>query len=142
MRKWSIPLILGLLATPAIIGCGTMGNLGGTLSLTHEHFMEPYGGVKLCLEGGTKCFKESDEADKLERVLYLMSASYVFGLDLPMSVVADTLTLPLTVKATLRGEAHSAPVRWGGRDDPFRLRSNASSSSSNESLPKLGPIIY
>jgi len=38
----------------------------------------------------------------------------MLALDLPMSAVADTLTLPMTIRATLKGEAVSGPVHWGG----------------------------
>jgi uncharacterized protein YceK len=122
MRKTGAQLALALLAAPLLAGCGTMlVNVGG-LSCTSGHYMEPYGGVKVCLEGGTQSLKEVSKPGGQDRLLSLLGGMYMLALDLPMSAVADTLTLPMTVRATLKGEAVSGPVRWdGGNRLMFRL---------------------
>jgi hypothetical protein len=50
--------MLNLAASVLLSGCGTMvGNLGG-LSRLDGHYLEPYGGVIICLEAGTGGIKE------------------------------------------------------------------------------------
>jgi uncharacterized protein YceK len=116
MRPSGARLGLALLAAPLLAGCGTvLGNVGG-LSFMSDHRMEPYGGVKLCLEVGTHCFKEAGDPREQNRLGASLCGAYWLALDLPMSAVADTLTLPLTVPATLRGEARTGPVHWGDPD--------------------------
>lgn len=114
MAKARVQLGLALMAVPLLAGCGTMlGNVGG-LSYMKGHYMEPYGGVKVCLEGGTRCLKEATAPGEEHRLVPLLCGTYMLGFDLPMSAVADTLTLPLTITATLKGEGRTGPVRWGG----------------------------
>ena len=122
MRKTGARLGLALLAAPLLAGCGTMlVNVGG-LSCTSGHYMEPYGGVKVCLESGTEGLKEASKPGEQDRLLSLLGGMYMLALDLPMSAVADTLTLPMTISATLKGEAVSGPVHWGGGNSKmFRL---------------------
>jgi hypothetical protein len=44
-------------------------------------------------------------------MMSLFAASYMLGIDLPLSAIADTLTLPITIPAALRGDAiTSGPI--------------------------------
>jgi uncharacterized protein YceK len=110
-RVWAI---LAVLAPVLFTGCGTMiGNIGG-YGILRGHYMEPYGGVKICLEAGTHSFKEAVHPPANQpRWEGVLAGTYVLGVDLPLSAVADTVTLPWTVHAVLTGEAHTGPVHWG-----------------------------
>lgn len=80
-----------VLAACVLSGCGTMvGNLGG---LAHHH-KEIYGGVRV---DGDALKEHVQDREWLAAGLALV--------DMPFSAVADTLTLPITIKATLTGEA-------------------------------------
>jgi uncharacterized protein YceK len=110
-------------------------NLGG-LSLTAGHYMEPYGGVKVCLEGGTECLKKATDPQVDDRWWLLFGAIYGLALDLPMSAVADTVTLPITIRATLKGEAKTGPIQWGNSDHLFVHLPQEKRDSNSESSAK------
>jgi uncharacterized protein YceK len=91
-----VPVSVAIVAISALSGCGTMvGNLGG---LAHHH-NEIYGGVRV---DGDALKEHMQDREWL--------AAGVALLDMPFSAVADTLTLPITVKATLAGEAGEREV--------------------------------
>src|SRR5580704_2505731 len=114
MRRNDVWASLAVLAPVMCGGCGTMvGNLGG-FGIMRGHEMEPYGGVKICLEAGTENLKKVvHPATDQSRWDGVYPAVYMLGVDLPLSAVADTVTLPLTIRAVLKGEATTGPVRWG-----------------------------
>ncbi len=92
---------IGLLAF-FLSGCGTVMNLrtpapGSTAFQGTEHVpQEVYGGVKLDIEAGRRSFDEAEE-----RPFQALVGAYVLGIDLPASAVADTFTLPITVRAAI-----------------------------------------
>jgi hypothetical protein len=92
-----------------------LANVGG-LTYPGNRRMEPYGGVKYCLEGGSRCCKEAihPTAESTDRAASMLGATYWLGIDLPLCIAADTLTLAWTVPAVLKGEAICRPVDWGG----------------------------
>jgi len=95
------PAILVTLAVIGAAGCGTMiGNVGG---MSPDHYMDIYGGVQIDLESAAKHFNQSP-SDVREGLEQACGTACVL-VDLPLSVVADTLTLPFTIDATLRGKA-------------------------------------
>jgi uncharacterized protein YceK len=89
-----------------------MGNLGG-FGIPRGHYMEPYGGVKICLEAGTESWQRVTRSSDGDKIGSSLAGAYSLGVDLPLCVVADTLTLPVTIRAVLRGEAQTGPVQWG-----------------------------
>jgi uncharacterized protein YceK len=143
MRKTRTRLAIPLLLAPLLSGCGTMlTNLGGFSSI-QGHYMEPYGGVKASLESGTECFKKAIDLQPEHRLppeddrwFLLLGGTYVLALDVPMCAIADTLTLPITIRATLNGEARTGPVHWGGGDKLFALVPSEKQGSSSDSSAK------
>jgi uncharacterized protein YceK len=88
-----------------------VGNLGG---LNLRHRMEPYGGVKICLEAGTQAFNEVWNRSTDRPVITLVGGTYMLTIDMPLCAIADTLTLPWTIKSLIKGESTTSPVAWGG----------------------------
>jgi uncharacterized protein YceK len=85
-------------------GCGTMlGNLG--LSLAHHNQM--YGGVQCDLDACASNLKDLREPSEDKSRVEAALCGAMCVVDLPLSAIADTLTLPFTIKATLDGTACS-----------------------------------
>ena len=81
-------------------GCGTMMNFWWDGS-----FHEPavYGGTATSAGFGLQAAEEVAKFDNLDHCAdCVVIAGYFLAVDLPLSVVADTLTLPLTVAAALQ----------------------------------------
>jgi uncharacterized protein YceK len=88
----------------ALVGCGTVAN---TVWLApYEGGQKIFGGVRVDVAAAKGCFEEASRAEDSADRLKSGSKAVAFGaLDLPLSLVADTLTLPYTISATLlRGE--------------------------------------
>jgi uncharacterized protein YceK len=67
-----------------------------------------YGGVMRDVEMGRQCFADAVGPDRKQGFLdNLVGGTYFLAVDLPLSAVGDTLTLPITVRAywQLRQEA-------------------------------------
>jgi uncharacterized protein YceK len=119
MTRVGITTTSGIAVMITLSGCGAMaGNIAGS----GEHFWEVYGGVKTDVDFGTYCFKNSEEASPVgHKAFWLFAGVSTLIVDLPLSAVADTLTLPWTIKATLDGEERRTllfgmprkPGRWG-----------------------------
>jgi uncharacterized protein YceK len=101
MARWPGWWLLVFLVIPAVSGCGTLSNLGrytGIVVLDGTHTERVYGGVWRDLE-----FVQDDMAGVvrpgpgLERASQLVGAAYFLLVDLPLSAVGDTLTLPLVL---------------------------------------------
>lgn len=90
MRNTSIGILVF-----AVTGCGTFANLSG-FGIFAGHHLEPYGGVKICVEGGLEKFRTG----------WPIGGAYLLCVDLPFSAVADTLTLPTTIRALQDGETN------------------------------------
>jgi uncharacterized protein YceK len=90
------PVILAAWASAlsvALAGCGTMENL-----TTHDgHSQEVYGGVQRDWDNAKKVFK-GDCLPQNQVSYYVGSifAGLYLAIDLPLSAVADTVTLPAT----------------------------------------------
>jgi uncharacterized protein YceK len=99
-------LTAAALALSALSGCGTVYNLqgGGT----------PYGGVSEAAQAGADAWRywHHPEGACIPPSFDLARAVYLFGIDLPLSAVGDTLTLPVTIWWWLSGR-RSCP-RPGG----------------------------
>jgi uncharacterized protein YceK len=116
MRRRTAAVLAAVLAG-ALGGCGTANNLlqpeykgeGQEPGPVAKHV---YGGVGLDAKVGSAWLaapfveKSPPEVGAAEKVVETTCkvgiGAYVLGVDLPLSAVADTLTLPLTVPATLR----------------------------------------
>jgi uncharacterized protein YceK len=103
MARAVLPATLALAAVSVMSGCGTMiGNLGG---LSLDHYYEVYGGVRVDLDFCRTGLKELWNPSEGNTRGGALLGEAAFAVDLPLSFVADTLTLPFTIKATLNGEA-------------------------------------
>jgi uncharacterized protein YceK len=99
-------------------GCGTVNNLSGGQA--------PYGGVQQDAKAGSKNL--IDWRDGYWRVpggyaippsLSLLASAYLLGVDLPLSAVADTLTLPFTVAVAWQKEDSKATPPGTFTPDPI-----------------------
>lgn len=111
MRKVSLAILVMSMSS----GCGTMFNLNG-LGVFRGHDKEPYGGVKLCVEAGTDHMASVVHPDDTSRAWSLLIGSYFLFLDLPVTAVADTLTLPITIHAMETGRGGGS-LKFITRDD-------------------------
>ena len=105
-----VSLLLALLAS---IGCGTLYNLdfntcccGGR---PDSHRI--YGGVETDLAYPVCTFREMRASNQplVIQVTYVSIASILGLVDLPLSMVADTVTLPLTIAAQIERYMQSEP---------------------------------
>jgi uncharacterized protein YceK len=124
MASRAVWVILAVAVPVLCGGCGTLLGNGGLVSrnggLAPPRYMEPYGGVKTCLELGVNRWRIANHPDLPDagmanpspRMFFLLAGAYMLAVDLPLSTVADTLMLPWTVRATLTGEARAVPIRW------------------------------
>src|SRR4051794_8874672 len=104
MNRKVVGAVLALAAICSVSGCGSMLN---TLYFAPmEGGGRMYGGVSLDAEQGSKYIRNtfsSDQApdngsDKSKPVMLALGV-YFLAIDLPLSAVADTLTLPWTIRA-------------------------------------------
>ncbi|MFQ5733694.1 MAG: YceK/YidQ family lipoprotein [Planctomycetaceae bacterium] len=85
-------------------GCGTILNFTDLPTKDHRVIPAPqkiYGGVEVDAIGGWGLMQTGIEAGFQYGPVYTLGAIYVWAVDLPLSAVADTLTLPITVPATI-----------------------------------------
>jgi uncharacterized protein YceK len=98
-------------------GCGTVGNLWCPC---HGGDRAVYGGVAICVR---RAENEAGQAARLDSPwCFGHAAASVFDavIDLPLSAVGDTLTLPLTIPATLREKREKEADRREVADDRQR----------------------
>jgi uncharacterized protein YceK len=89
-----------------LTGCGTLANLPNETLVGVVDFMpheQIYGGVQRDAEVAQERLKNvvSPKGDN-GRVESLVAAGYLAMIDLPLSVIGDTLTLPITIPATMK----------------------------------------
>ena len=102
-------------------GCGTVHNLS-------EGEGTPYGGVREDAEQGAKRWHDwcHPSGHCVPPAVDLMFATYHLAVDLPLSTIGDTLTLPWTINAQLKRDfaaSDAAPVERNSqppRPDPER----------------------
>ncbi len=104
--------------TLALAACALGGGCGTVLNLEDEHRV--YGGVRTEAVAGSACLvrglglTQPEGHDKFSRDTSLMLGACAL-LDLPLSAVGDTLTLPLTIPATISkgaNERESGVKAW------------------------------
>ncbi len=110
LRRWATVCTAGVLVSQA--GCGTVLNMGAGTCPIRDHPII-YGGVGIDVE-------------------YLATQDFPLGfllalLDLPFSLVGDTLTLPWSVAAT---------VTEGMRNSPAEERSSPSPERPSKAPPQ------
>jgi len=90
--------VKALLAASAVwlSGCGTVANTSG---MTREGRMLVYGGVRADVRG----FQDAASRGDLPALTFCAA-------DLPLSAVADTLTIPWTIAASGRAESPDEPT--------------------------------
>lgn len=103
---YSVPCLLSLLLLLSVAGCSTVMNVSGryfAVGPTNE-FPEPrprqiYGGTRLAARMGWDyvTYRTQDGAE-LFAVPYGLG---IWAIDMPLSLVGDTLTLPVTVPAEI-----------------------------------------
>jgi uncharacterized protein YceK len=100
--------------TCAAAGCGTV--LNNWWFTPDEGGERIYGGVAVDAEMGSQCFREAFLPDDQlgaprvhSRPVALAYGVYLLGLDLPLSVFGDTLTLPRNFSASMRRASADDP---------------------------------
>ena len=103
---------VAILAICAISGCGTAINLACPVTAA-GHPAQVYGGVKHDVEVCQSCKNESMFLSGMGNSSAWFSelAAYLVALDVPLSAVADTLTLPITLPTQLLAEPDASPSR-------------------------------
>ena len=143
MAKAASGAVLALAATFALSGCGTIGNLAGNESVA-SYMLDPinrlspeariYGGV-----AGDVSVWELMPGTRPGSYLWPLGAvlaSFTM-LDLPLSAVGDTLTLPLTAYAEWkRLNADAKPPSDSPPDDYPRPTNGSTSGRSDSSRPQ------
>jgi len=102
-------------------GCGTVHNLS-------EGQGTPYGGVREDAEKGAERWRDwcHPSGHCVPPAVDLMFAAYQLAVDLPLSTIGDTLTLPWTIETELKRDfaaSDAAPVEHNSqppRPDPER----------------------
>jgi uncharacterized protein YceK len=117
-----------MLALCALAGCGTVSNV------TNGCF--PYGGVGQDVDTVADCFHLNPATQGLDMspgrwARSLAFGSYVLLIDLPLSFVGDSLTLPFTAAGALSGGP--THTEWFPPPPEESKRINA----NNEALPPL-----
>ncbi len=89
-RNW----IFAISLTTALCGCGTFDNM------TASH--KVYGGVRTDVKQAAQSTGEVFRAKNGREAGAALASSTLCVLDAPLSVVADTVTLPVTVREAVR----------------------------------------
>jgi uncharacterized protein YceK len=100
------------LALPALLlgGCGTV--LNTTYFTAEEGGGSVYGGVKVDVDLSRSLVLEAPPADEDtgQRISRYSMAAWTMLIDLPLSAIGDTLTLPITIPATYLINAEKEPA--------------------------------
>jgi uncharacterized protein YceK len=103
MRKHLVLLpLVAAVASFALTACGTISNVqdGGHI----------YGGVRSDVETGSEGLTElQSNTRSLPKGLLVLGVS-VAAIDLPLTVIGDTLTLPITIRRALFGRSDHTEI--------------------------------
>lgn len=110
MSRFIFPAF-AILVTTAISGCGTMGNMW-SCCVGGPHRI--YGGVMLDAEAASESGSKALETKGLESLGHVAGAVCYGAIDLPLSAIADTLMLPITIRWEI--ERRSEKERKSGSD--------------------------
>jgi uncharacterized protein YceK len=128
MRIAAVAAICAGLVVCALSGCGTMHNFLGDSADGAP--CEVFGGVRSDVRTGVKCLREptGDPNNSALQQCAKITGWYLLAVDLPLSAVADTVTLPSTVLIQLC--AGGAPSE---SQDKHTQRKPAQTPKSSES---------
>ncbi|HEY7312521.1 MAG TPA: YceK/YidQ family lipoprotein [Gemmataceae bacterium] len=106
MRRAS--LVALALAAMYLIGCGTAANLSGGLQGWRKS--QIYGGVRRDVKSANQFIADNwtGAADIQQDVGTVVGVGLI-SLDVPFSLIGDTLTLPITIPAALMGGSAAPP---------------------------------
>jgi uncharacterized protein YceK len=101
MRRASLAAALGL-AGVCLSGCGTAANLSGGIQGWRS--AQIYGGVRRDVKSAEQFIADNwaGEADIQQDVGTVVGVGLI-SLDVPFSLIGDTLTLPITIPAAIMG---------------------------------------
>src|SRR5260370_727692 len=112
MKRRGITLLLLMVALSAATGCGTMMNLDtSSAAFGMIPTQRVYGGIQSDVELADRNFQMASEGGG-EGVARGVVGAYLLLVDLPLSLVGDTLTLPVTIPAAARHEEAERNRRW------------------------------
>jgi uncharacterized protein YceK len=95
-----VKIALAIASAAGLSGCGTFGNIWGDGG-TGER--EVYGGLVASANEAGQAARQVARLGSVDDVVgCALLGAYWAAVDVPLSVVGDTLTLPLTIPATLR----------------------------------------
>ncbi len=98
MPQFLTKLIL-LLCASYISGCGTFNNLSSSISPTGK---KPYEAPRLVYGGTVWSATEGwNHLSEPQTVTHSATGAYLMAVDTPLSLIADTLSLPITVPAAI-----------------------------------------
>lgn len=131
MTKRTAIACLAVFAVSALSGCGTVRNMCPETIVTplDNHPMTIYGGVRLDAEDGVGCVAESVTTTDLgpfRRIGLASLGTFVLCVDLPLSVVGDTVTLPRVITYRASGGHIGGPILDGENKRPAPDQSPAS----------------
>ncbi|HEY7312286.1 MAG TPA: YceK/YidQ family lipoprotein [Gemmataceae bacterium] len=121
----------------ALGGCGTIGNL------TDPSRTKPFGGVMRDGEASSWLMNEFSEASKKPTVekAGLVLAAPIVTVDLPLSLVADTVTLPITIPIALMRQQQPEPLREPGPRKPTTPNENENASPGPTAVSNYVPCV-
>lgn len=102
MARAAIKVALAIASAVGLSGCGTFANVWGDGG-TGER--EVYGGLTGSVQSAGQCALQVAHFDSFDTVLGSTILGAYWIVDAPFSAVGDTLTLPLTLPATLHKRA-------------------------------------
>jgi uncharacterized protein YceK len=121
-----------LLAALLAGGCGTVANLeiGARQGWKNAQI---YGGVRRDVNSAEQWFADNwtpaGNADVQQDIGAVVGVGLV-GLDVPLSAIADTLTLPVTIPAAI----------WGSSTPSVSRKNNSAAPAANPSAPSSAEI--
>src|SRR5262245_23517470 len=90
--QWIANWKIAAVALVCALGCGTVTNLDD-----HARVPEYYGGVRQDWQAGTELFRQpgANPDSGFGRVARFGTAACILAVDMPLSAIADTVTLPV-----------------------------------------------
>jgi uncharacterized protein YceK len=123
------------LALPVLLlsGCGTV--LNTTYFTAEEGGGSVYGGVRLDLETSRDLISETppDDENVGQCISRYTMAVYTMLIDLPLSAIGDTLTLPITISGTYLISAEKEPAQHA---EPPKVEKHPDSQVSSQTIPQ------
>ncbi|HTU18168.1 MAG TPA: hypothetical protein VMG10_08895 [Gemmataceae bacterium] len=134
-RAAALAIVAGLLS-----GCGTVANLETGARQGWKN-AQIYGGVRRDVQSGADWFDHSWTPLKNWEIMQDVGAVVgvaLVGIDVPLSAVGDTLTLPVTIPASIWGGSRKAAAVSGqaSPQQPAVISQQPVTIAASESLPQ------